>query len=174
MKFALSSTWVMAAAICAIFKFPLTLASYTDPVAFKSTCLSIHNDYRSQHGAAPLVWNDELAAWALDHAQKCVFAHSTRPSRYGENLSANYPDLDAAIHAWGIERDVHDYGANAICPATGHFTQMVWKETTSVGCAAVECDALLGGWRGWLVVCQYDPPGNWEGRFLENVSPIVF
>ncbi|KAL7272541.1 hypothetical protein RUND412_004640 [Rhizina undulata] len=137
----------------------------------KSTCLSIHNDYRSQHGAAPLVWNDELAAWDLEHAQKCVFAHSgqTRPSRYGENLSSNYPDLDAAIHAWGIERDVYDYGVNAMVAATGHFTQMVWKETTSVRCAAVECDALLEGWRG-LIVCQYDPPGNWEGKFLENVS----
>lgn len=54
---------------------------------------------------------------------------------------------------------------------TGHFTQLVWRETTQVGCAAFDCgynadtDTDGEGGRprrakGWYVVCEYSPGGN--------------
>ena len=54
---------------------------------------------------------------------------------------------------------------------TGHFTQLVWRDTTDVGCAAVDCgynadsDSDGEGGRprrakGWYVVCEYSPGGN--------------
>lgn len=59
---------------------------------------------------------------------------------------------------------------------TGHFTQLVWKGTREVGCAAVDCgltdpDGEKGedgdvGWKraqGWYVVCEYGPAGNVVG-----------
>lgn len=55
--------------------------------------------------------------------------------------------------------------------ATGHFTQLVWRDTTDVGCAAVDCgytDENEEGGRperalGWYVVCEYSPGGNIVG-----------
>merc|ERR1712217_366465 len=42
---------------------------------------------------------------------------------------------------------------------TGHYTQVVWMETTSLGC----------GIQGSLLVCQYGPGGNMQGGFERNV-----
>jgi pathogenesis-related protein 1 len=35
---------------------------------------------------------------------------------------------------------------------------MVWKNTTEVGCAAIECNGMT------LWVCNYNPPGNYRGQ----------
>lgn len=48
---------------------------------------------------------------------------------------------------------------------TGHFTQLVWKSTTGVGCGARLC-----GIRGWYLACEYWPPGNVIGEFGEQVD----
>lgn len=47
----------------------------------------------------------------------------------------------------------------------GHMTQMVWKETTAVGCATVDCSsqglAKTGGnVSPYFTVCNYYPQGN--------------
>ena len=38
---------------------------------------------------------------------------------------------------------------------TGHFTQVVWKGSTKLGC----------GIAGMYVCCRYSPPGNYMGQF---------
>lgn len=55
-----------------------------------------------------------------------------------------------------------------------HFlttVQIVWKETTEVGCARDGCFFESGGDRfdATYLVCRYNPPGNTIGRFNENV-----
>jgi pathogenesis-related protein 1 len=40
----------------------------------------------------------------------------------------------------------------------GHYTQIVWRDTTSVGCAAQSCP------QGEIWVCDYSPPGNYVGQ----------
>ncbi|KAL5336281.1 hypothetical protein BJX70DRAFT_286897 [Aspergillus crustosus] len=69
---------------------------------------------------------------------------------------------------------------------TGHFTQLVWRATREVGCAAVDCgitdwgsdddeesDGGVKRAQGWYVVCEYVPGGNVVGGnnrwFRENV-----
>jgi hypothetical protein len=47
----------------------------------------------------------------------------------------------------------------------GHFSQIVWKSTTSVGCATVDCSvgglANIGsGISPWFTVCNYSPAGT--------------
>jgi hypothetical protein len=47
----------------------------------------------------------------------------------------------------------------------GHFSQIVWKSTTSVGCATVDCSAgglanTGAGVSPWFTVCNYSPPGT--------------
>lgn len=55
---------------------------------------------------------------------------------------------------------------------TGHFTQLVWKGTREVGCAAVDCgltdpdgdgEKKWSRAQGWYVVCEYMPGGNVVG-----------
>lgn len=43
----------------------------------------------------------------------------------------------------------------------GHFTQLVWKSSTKVGCATVQCPAgTVLGLPSWYTVCNYSPPGK--------------
>ena len=39
-----------------------------------------------------------------------------------------------------------------------HYTQMIWKTTTHVGCAIYRD----GGWD--YLICRYSPPGNRDGK----------
>merc|ERR1712217_720289 len=57
----------------------------------------------------------------------------------------------------------HNFGVNASQPGTGHFTQLVWKDTTTVGMAKSS--------DGKFVVANYLPPGNFKGEYLDNVKP---
>lgn len=41
------------------------------------TILDTHNELRKSHGAEPLVWDAELAAYGYDWSSKCEINHST-------------------------------------------------------------------------------------------------
>ncbi|CAI5476391.1 unnamed protein product [Closterium sp. Yama58-4] len=41
----------------------------------------------------------------------------------------------------------------------GHYTQVVWRDTTHVGCGSAQCPDGAGMW-----VCNYSPPGNFVGQ----------
>ncbi|KAL5345611.1 hypothetical protein ACLOAV_009365 [Pseudogymnoascus australis] len=132
--------------------------------------LETHNFYRKEHNASALAWNRTSAAFAADWAEACEFKHSGGLT--GENLAAGYPNATASIDAWGTERDEYDFNKADFSHETGHFTQVVWKDTTTVGCGRRKCDGR-GGSPGWYVVCEYYPPGNVIGAFEENVQEQV-
>ncbi|KAJ5357686.1 hypothetical protein N7541_004844 [Penicillium brevicompactum] len=112
--------------------------SYIDPTIFKKEMLDVSNDYRQQHSAKPLVWNDTLAEYSKKWAESCDFVHSHGP--YGENLAYGFNTSDAAVKAWGDEREFYNFTLpTGFAKATGHFTQLVWKASRQVGCAAVDC-----------------------------------
>lgn len=134
--------------------------------------LDDHNTARSQHGAAALTWNDTLAAAAQKWANGCVFQHSGGTlGPYGENLAAGTGDsyaIDQAIQSWTGEAS--QYNANS--PEASHFTQVVWKATTQVGCALQDCDGIFSASFGkaHYYVCEYFPQGNVIGNFAQNVQ----
>ncbi|RDB29251.1 Protein PRY1 [Hypsizygus marmoreus] len=134
--------------------------------------LSSHNSVRANHGAAPLTWSDDLAAKAQQWANGCVFEHSGGSlGSFGENLAAGTSsvfNIQAAVKSWTDE--VKDY--NAANPNPSHFTQVVWKATTQVGCAIQSCDGIFDASFGKAkyFVCEYSPAGNIIGRFAENVQ----
>ena len=80
--------------------------------------------------------------------------------------------MTAAVEAWGDEGRRYDYRKETYSESTGHFSQLVWKGTTDVGCGRVECGGR-GGVRGWFVVCEYWPKGNIEGMFGDEVGGVV-
>jgi hypothetical protein len=45
----------------------------------------------------------------------------------------------------------------------GHFSQVVWKSTTSIGCATQFCKSgtLFPTVAGWFTVCNYGPAGTY-------------
>lgn len=47
-------------------------------------------------------------------------------------------------------------------PKTGHYTQVVWKEVTKVGC----------GETAGMVCCMYGIGGNMQGEYKTNVLPV--
>ncbi|TFY68361.1 hypothetical protein EVJ58_g1061 [Rhodofomes roseus] len=129
--------------------------------------LDDHNTVRAQHGASPLTWDDTLAAAAQQWANGCVFKHSGGTlGPYGENLAAGTGDsygIDQAIQSWTDE--VSQYNANS--PEASHFTQVVWKASTKVGCAVQDCDGIFASSFGkaHYYVCEYSPQGNVIGEF---------
>jgi hypothetical protein len=151
------------------------IASYTDTNNLQADILNSTNLYRYEHNATALVWNTSLASYAQSWASRCKWKHSGGP--YGENIASGYPDVTGAVDGWGNERAKYNFQqSTGFSKATGHFTQLVWKSTTSTGCAAVNC-AGKGGMDGFFLVCEYYPPGNIVGEhnafFAQNVQSQI-
>jgi pathogenesis-related protein 1 len=126
--------------------------------------LAADNEARARVGVAPLAWSDRLATlsqeWADQLLARRKFAH--RPnSAFGENLfeirgaSASPAQV---VDTWVKESRIYDYTSNTCRGVCGHYTQIVWSGTKSVGCAV----ARGGAREVW--VCDYDPPGNFVGQ----------
>jgi uncharacterized protein YkwD len=174
------STEIVAATVTITQAAPTTpeSASYTDATDLRTSILNSTNFYRYEHGANFLFWNTSLASYAQNWANKCIWEHSHGPS--GENLAQGYVDVTSSVDAWGDERAMYSWKGTqtGFTEATGHFTQLVWKDTTSVGCAAVDCKGVSGGnIEGVFLVCEYWPAGNIVGNndqyFEDNVGKQV-
>lgn len=126
--------------------------SSSDPevCAQQALALTAHNSARALHHAPPLTWNDTLAVAALKWANNCQWMHSgsslfPKDYVYGENLyAATIPTppttMIEVVAAYTDEEALYDYANPGYSDATGHFTQVVWKNTQQVGCAIITCD----------------------------------
>ncbi|KAI8338423.1 CAP domain-containing protein [Chlamydoabsidia padenii] len=128
------------------------------------TILSSHNQYRAKHRAPDLKWNYSVASFAQRWTNRCVFEHSDNPS-YGENIAMGYDTWDQAVDAWYSEVKMYNYNNPGFSGSTGHFTQVVWKETTEIGCGFTDCNGRK------IYSCNYQMPGNYQDRFRQNVLP---
>ena len=113
----------------------------------------MHNERRARHeDTNPLEFNLDIACQAQSYAiyldQTGSFGHSDRSDRpnQGENLAMytnrGIPGSPTGHYAgmpeegW-YEGEIDDYNFGAGRSnggVTGHFTQMVWKESTDLGC----------------------------------------
>lgn len=87
--------------------------------------------------------------------------------------AANFANPTLAIDAWANEEKDYSYSKAKFTESTGHFTQLVWQNTTSVGCGLVQCNNPAGnGVKGAYLVCEYSPRGNVQGQFGYNVGKL--
>jgi len=140
----------------------------------RQAMLAAHNSARAAAGMPPLVWSDALArdatAYAATLARERRFAHSPMPRgtpSQGENLwmgTKTAYAYDEMTSGWIGERRLFKPGRfpnvsrNGDWGAIGHYTQIIWRTTSAVGCgtAANATDEYL--------VCRYLPSGNVVGR----------
>lgn len=140
----------------------------------KAAMLRAHNAARAAVGAAPVSWDDALAADAQAYAARLAasgrFEHAVQPAdkpREGENLwtgtlgAYSYAEMaDAWVRErrWFVNLPAPDFSTTGQGLDVGHYTQMIWSRTRHVGCALAS-----GGGRDYLV-CRYSPPGNILGQ----------
>ncbi|MEB8431260.1 pathogenesis-related family 1 protein [Cocleimonas sp. KMM 6892] len=144
-----------------------------------SGVLDSHNKVRAKHRLQPLKWSDKLARysqeWAdqLGSGSRCTMRHRSGQPPYGENLywssavvwsdgkrETNRVTIKDVVKVWTDEELWYNYQSNSCKPGQkcGHYTQVVWKNTTEVGCAMKVCSDKSQTW-----VCSYNPPGNFTG-----------
>ncbi|KAL3679680.1 hypothetical protein R1sor_022636 [Riccia sorocarpa] len=115
-----------------------------------------------------LVWDSTLESYAqswannqASTANNCALTHSGGP--YGENIFwASFSSTPSdAVNAWVAEKQYYDYATNtcATGQVCGHYTQVIWKGTSNVGCASATCPS-----GGTFTVCSYSPAGNIVGQ----------
>ncbi|EXJ86871.1 hypothetical protein A1O3_03825 [Capronia epimyces CBS 606.96] len=158
--------------------------------AYINAILIHHNIHRTNHSATALTWSPSLAETAQMIAQTCVYGHVTNINGggYGQNIGAGYPVTPLGMGNFVTEglynSEVNNYvyyGAEpdiTTLQQWGHFTQIVWKSTTSVGCYTADCTAtglgnVGGGVPPYFTVCNYAPPGNYIGEFAPNIGVSI-
>jgi len=142
--------------------------------------LNPHNSARKSVNANPalpaLSWSNSLAnqaqQWAntLYSEDNCAMQHGDYQN-VGQNLawSGGLLSPEQAVQLWVNERSEYRYAIfqppAAGCGTgnwedCGHWTQMIWRATTQVGCGGRQC---ANG--NTIVVCDYYPAGNVVGQY---------
>jgi pathogenesis-related protein 1 len=149
---------------------------------FAQQMLAAHNRWRADVHVPKLAWSDKLAAYAQQWAEHlkehnaCKLEHraggnaTLNGDPVGENLAWKWSSRAPAggsflatpaemVDGWGAEIKFYD-AASGECQGgvCGHYTQLVWRTTTEVGCGRASC----GNAEAW--VCNYLPAGNYVGE----------
>ncbi|EOX91243.1 hypothetical protein QUC31_003009 [Theobroma cacao] len=131
--------------------------------------LEAHNQARAAVGVGPLRWSEQLAnatsrlARYQRNKMGCQFANLT-DHKYGANQlwsggAAVTPRM--AVDTWVKEKNYYNYASNSCAPnhMCGVYTQVVWKNSSELGCAQATCKEQIT-----LTICFYNPPGNYIGE----------
>lgn len=169
-----SIRWKSLVMACiAILAAPIVMGSAIPPATFDQRILAAHNRERLELGLPSLSWNDTLAQsaqrWADYLASTGRFEHApeNHDAPEGENLWAGtkgYFSPEEMVDAWIREKQFFQPGVFPENSTTGrvedvgHYTQIVWRATTEVGCAQAT------GVHEDILVCRYAEAGNYIGE----------
>jgi len=173
---------------------------------FQQDCLDFHNFYRALHNVAPLSWDVQLFESAKKWSKELIARAPKTPKNVLKGRTPNWPhsfiggpfrssDVGENI-AWDLSKDgaaCRDsvsrwysemfyfnpktplQGRRGDAP-TGHLTQMLWMQSTLVGCARTMklVKQPKGTYPKYLrsgyTVCHYGPQGNIVETMLDNWS----
>lgn len=160
---------------------PADGAAPQEPAGLEVT-VAAHSAARAEVGVGPLRWDPSLAAIAEAWVRQCrnvekpfeLVDHNAGrsvgyPTLVGENIYGSKATASgvSAVGRWVGEKVYCHHDTNG-CESTcglegneqcvcGRYTQVVWRDTTRVGCARDSCPGLA---YGNTVVCNYAPAGN--------------
>lgn len=160
--------------ICCTFLFLISstkvkseLPVSTKPTIDTTVFLAQHNYYREKVGSPDIHWNDSLASYAQEWADKlaktCDMQHSDGP--YGENIywSSSPKNEKAVVDRWASEEQYFNHKNTTYIRGksskSGHYSQVIWAKSTELGAGVANCK---NGGQIW--VCVYNPPGNVVGE----------
>lgn len=146
---------------------------------FELDCLKAHNEYRLRHGVQSLKLSKKLCKhaeeWARILASRGLLTHRNNSS-YGENIFCSWSSNGKDNHVtgrepvdnWYSEMSSHIFHREPTTLKTGHFTQVVWRESRELGVGMARNRS-----GEVFIVANYNPPGNFIGSFEKNVLPIA-
>jgi hypothetical protein len=135
------------------------------------------------------VLNTGSASWASYLASTSAWAHSSAAARTiasngdvaGENIALQWTSVTLApadvakmaVDSWYAEKANYSYvkPLDTSVGSTGHFTQLVWISSTTVGCGyAVKPDPMNPEYNAYIEVCRFDPPGNLQDATVYGMN----
>ena len=142
--------------------------------AFQKESLEQHNLLRKKHHVDDLMINKELCDIAQKYANKLASTDTFQHSRsnfkgrpMGENLFACYGmEITGKVmsNAWYDEIKDYNFDKPGFKGSTGHFTQVVWKNSKYVGFGFAKSKTGYN-----YGVANYFPAGNYINEFDKNV-----
>ncbi|KAL4367876.1 hypothetical protein GQ457_05G031810 [Hibiscus cannabinus] len=129
--------------------------------------LTAHNAARQEVGVPPMKWDNVLEAFALNYSQgqieTCALRRALVPS--GQNIAfstSNDFTATEAVGLWVNEKQYYNLesGVCAQGKECGHYTQVIWINSTQLGCGRVVCNNN----KGIFIACYYYPIGNILGK----------
>ncbi|KAI1400688.1 PR-1-like protein [Hypoxylon fuscum] len=160
---------------------------------FVSAAVYHHNIHRSNNSSPDVSWSDKLAGYASNTAATCKMVHDMDQGDkgYGQNLadwalSSGAFELGAAgavkmaVSDYWYNGEINSFRPEYYGQATpdmsnfeswGHYSQLVWKESTQIGCASQYCEkgTMYTDFDAWFTVCNYSPQGNMNDGYGKNV-----
>ena len=79
-------------------------------------------------------------------------------------------DPRQVVSMWYNEIENYDFNNPNAGGNTQHFTQVVWADSTELGIGIGQSKSSTGN-EILIVVCNYNPPGNFLGHFNEQTVP---
>ncbi len=117
-----------------------------------------------------LEWDFALEDIAQQYVDRCVGGHNPDRSKdypvyVGENIYSGSAkslvmNMTRAVELWDSEKKDYDYASNSCRGVCGHYTQVVWADTTKLGCGRANCPGLGFPYN---IVCNYAKGGNYAG-----------
>jgi hypothetical protein len=169
-----TARWSSRTIVCAaVLLSPLLMGATEWSATFDQRVLAAHNRERLGLGLEPLSWDPMLAQsaqqWADYLAATGRFEHApeNRHAPEGENIwagSKGFYSPEARVDAWVREKRFFrpglfpDNSTTGKVADVGHYTQLVWRATSAVGCAKASSAGED------ILVCRYTEAGNYRGE----------
>lgn len=164
--------WTLLAFLAGPVDAAPSILTIPPATAWAMRVTAFHNRLRAAAGVPPIYWDANLAAaadgFAAELARTGRWGHSPQSARpgQGENLwmgTRSGFTVDQMLGGWASEARMFRPGRfprvsrDGNWAAVGHYTQMIWRGSSRVGCA------LRSSARYDYLVCRYWPAGNVMG-----------